>query len=239
MHTLEADRFCKPDSSASSRFTARALFVFIAVLLVFSSARRLIAAESVDSLETRIQSTKDPAEQARLYKELGEQHVSRDRLGEAGDAFVKALSLARDKFSLTERTRMAIYLSWADRLEESAKELELVLAADPKNIAARTHLARVLSWSGELSEAITQAEMVLREAPDHKEAQLIKANALQWQGRYGEAIPIYQKLVGTEVDFDARLGIAHSFLALDKRKAAQENVRLLKPGNPRQERELK
>ena len=239
MHTLKADRFCKPASSASSRFTARALFVFITVLLAFSSARRLIAAESADSLETRIQSTKDPAEQARLYKELGEQHVSRDRLGEAGDAFVKALSLARDKFSLTERTRMAIYLSWADRLEESAKELKLVLAADPKNIAARTHLARVLSWSGELSESIVQAEMVLNEAPEHKEALLVKANALQWQGRYDHAIPIYQKLVGTEVDFDARVGLIYSSLALGKRTAAQDHVKLLKPANSREERELK
>jgi tetratricopeptide (TPR) repeat protein len=239
MHALKAGGFAKTESSPSLRLTARSFFVVFAVLCAFASARWAVAAESIDSLQARIRTSQDPAEQARLYKELGEEHVSRDQLSDAGDAFVKALSLARDKFSLTERTRMAIYLSWADRLDESAKELELVLRADPKNVAARTHLARVLSWSGELSEAITQAEMVLRDAPDHKEAQLVKANALQWQGHYGEAIPIYQKLVGTEVDFDARLGIVHSFLALGRRKAAQENAGLLKPANPREERELK
>jgi hypothetical protein len=48
-------------------------------------------------------------------------------------------------FSPRERLQMAIYLSWADRLNESKDELTKLLAEDPKNIAARTHLARVLS----------------------------------------------------------------------------------------------
>jgi len=133
---------------------------------------------------------------------------------------------------------MAIYLSWADRLSESEAELRRVLNQEPKNIAARTHLARVLSWSGALDEAITQSDMVLRDAPDHKDALLVRADALQWQGRYLEAIPIYRKLIARDEDFDARVGLARSQLALGDRTSVVENLRLLKPANARQKREL-
>src|ERR1044071_2270891 len=60
----------------------------------------------------------------------------------------------------TAGLQMAIYLSWADRLNESKDELTKLLAEDPKNIAARTHLARVLSWSGELRAAVVQADQI-------------------------------------------------------------------------------
>src|SRR5437773_855775 len=108
------------------------------------------AAQSAEDSQKTNQSTTDKSAQARLYKEQGEKLISQDKTEPAADAFSKALSLDRDTFSPAERVRMAIYLSWADRLQEAEKELNLVLAADPKNRAARTHLARVLGWSGEL-----------------------------------------------------------------------------------------
>lgn len=228
-----------PGSSVSSKLTTPALSLSVLILLTLAFPAWGCAAESVETFETRIRSTKEPAEQAKLYKELGEQHVAQDRIEQAAEAFAKALFLARERFSAAERVRMTIYLSWADRLEESAKELKWVVAAEPKNVAARTHLARVLSWSGELTEAIVQAEMVLKESPDHKEALLVKADALQWQGRYREAIPIYQKLLKTDTDFAAWVGLTYSLLATGNRVAAQENSRLLKPANSRQERELR
>ena len=133
---------------------------------------------------------------------------------------------------------MAIYLSWVDRLAESEAELRRLLAQDPKNIAARTHLARVLSWSGELNEAITQADAVLRDAPNHKDALLVRADALQWQGRYLAAIPMYRNVLARDDDFDARVGLSRSLLALGDRTGAVENLRQLKPANARQKRDL-
>lgn len=209
------------------------------LVLILSYAAAVPAAESIDLLEQRIRSTKDPAAQAKFYKEIGQQYVAQDRLAAAADAFTKALSLGREHFSLAERLKMAIYLSWADKLDESSRELKLILTADPKDVAARTHLARVLSWMGELSEAIAQADRVLKEAPDHHEALLVKANALQWQGRYSEAVANYQKLLGTPSEFDARIGLTYSLLATGNRTGAMANIRLLKPADAREERELK
>jgi thioredoxin-like negative regulator of GroEL len=198
-----------------------------------------LAAQSAEDSQKTTQSTADKSSQAKQYKEQGEQFISQDKTGEAAEAFSKALSLGRESFSPMERVRMATYLSWADRLQEAEKELELVLAADPKNIAARTHLARVLGWSGELTESIAQAEMVLKEAPDDQDALLVKADSLRWQGREREALPIYQKLLQRGDNFDARVGLSYCLLATGKRTAAQEETRSLKSLNAHQERELR
>ena len=195
--------------------------ITVALLLLLPN---LVSAQTVDDLQQAIRSTSDRPAQAKLYKRLGDLLVEQDNVEQAADAFSRALSAGRESFSPNERVQMAVYLSWADRLNESKDELERLLTQDPKNIPARTHLARVLSWSGELSAALTQADMVLRDAPDHKEALLVKADALQWQGRYGEAIPIYQKIVARDGDFDARVGLSRSMLAVGNRTAALENL---------------
>ena len=210
------------------------IFIFFVILILSTTVR----AQTVDELRTAIQSSSDAETKAGLYKRLGDLLVQQDNLDQAADAFSCALALARNNFSPRERLQMAIYMSWADRLDESRDELQKLVTEDPKNLAARTHLARVLSWSGELNGSITQADIVLRESFDHKEALLVKADALQWQGRYLEAIPIYRAILARENDFDARAGLSRSQLALGDRTSAIEGLRSLEPANARQKREI-
>ncbi len=195
------------------------------------------AAQSDDELLKEIQTTSDASAQAKLYKVLGDRYVTRDKYDLAADAFVRAFALGRESFSATDRVQMAVYLSWADRLRESERELRAVLARDPKHTGARTHLARVLSWSGELSEAMAEADKVLKESPENRDALIIKADALRWKDRIAEAMPIYQKLAGKGADFDAQAGLAYSWLALGNRTAALDTARPLKPTTFAQQRE--
>jgi thioredoxin-like negative regulator of GroEL len=211
----------------------------IAILVVlFAAFSNGAAAQTIDELRQAVRSTTDRSAQAKLYKQLGDALIEHDNIEQAAAAFSEALAAGRENFSANERLQMAIYLSWADRLRDSTDELNRLLAEDPKNIHARTHLARVLSWSGELGAAIVEADKVLRDAPDHKEALLVKADALQWQGRYVDAIPIYQKILARDNDFDARVGLSRCLLAVRNRTGALENLNALKPGNARQTREL-
>jgi thioredoxin-like negative regulator of GroEL len=210
------------------------IFIFFILLVCLTT----VHAQTVDELRTAIQSSSDAPTKAGLYKRLGDLFVQQDDLEQAADAFSSALALDRSNFSAPERLQMAIYMSWADRINDSKDELQKLLAEDPKNIAARTHLARVLSWSGELNAAISQADIVLRESPDHKEALLVKADALQWQGRYLAAIPIYRQILARDNDFDARAGLSRSLLALGDRTSAIEGLRSLEPANARQKREI-
>ena len=214
------------------------LSLLILVLLSHLSASATTAAQTSADLQRAIESSTDRTARAKLYQQLGDLWVAQDKLEPAADAYLKALDNARDSFAPMERVQMAIYLSWADRLKESENELRALLKQEPRNMAGRTHLARVLAWSGELNEAIAEADTVLRDSPEHKDALLVKADALQWQGRYIEAVPIYRKLVARDGDFDARVGLSRSLLALGNRTEAVENLHSLTSGNGRQRREL-
>jgi tetratricopeptide (TPR) repeat protein len=195
------------------------------------------SAESVDALQSRIKATSDRSTLAGLYKQLGDQYVAQDRITEAAEAYGAALQTDPDQFSSAERVQMAVYLSWADNLKGSERELRAVLAREPKHREARTHLARVLSWQNDLSEAVEEADKVLKEHPNDREALLVKADALQWRGNYSEAIPLYRQLAAND-NFDARVGLSRSLLATGNRTASVEIMSSLKPGNARQEREL-
>ena len=46
--------------------------------------------------------------------------------------------------------RMAVIISWDDRLKTAIRELKLVLNRDPANLDARVQLARVYSWNGQI-----------------------------------------------------------------------------------------
>src|SRR5262245_49743733 len=61
-------------------------------------------------------------------KDLGDQYVSEERFSEAADAFQRALSEGREQFTLDERVRMAVYISWENRLETAIDELRRVLS---------------------------------------------------------------------------------------------------------------
>lgn len=214
------------------------LSLLILVLLSHLISPMTTSAQTSADLQRAIESSTDRTAQAKLYKQLGDLFVAEDKLEPAADAYLRALDTSRNSFSSMERVQIAIYLSWADRLNESENELRALLKQEPKNLAARTHLARVLAWSGELADAVMEADTVLRDSPENKEALLVKADALQWQGRYTEAVPIYRKIVARDGDFDARVGLSRSLLALGSRIEAVENFHSVKANNGRQQREL-
>ena len=137
----------------------------LTMMIIFMSCSPLMAAESVDALQSRIKATSDRSTLAGLYKQLGDRYIAQDRITEAAEAYGAALDTDSDQFSSAERVQMAIYLSWADNLKGSERELRAVLAREPKHREARTHLARVLSWQNELAEAIEEATKVLEEHP--------------------------------------------------------------------------
>jgi Tfp pilus assembly protein PilF len=181
---------------------------------------------------------KDDREQVLLHKRLGDHYASQGDHGKAADEFELALSLDSAAFTRDERVRMATVLSWAKRFDAAIAVLRPVVAEDPKNHDARIQLARVLSWSGKQGEAEKEADLVLAEVPDSPEALLVKANILRWKGDAAAAAPLYRKGLEGKEDFDARLGLAHAYLATGDARAAQEAGALLKPVSVDQEKDL-
>ena len=112
------------------------------------------------------------------YKKLGDEHVAKDEVRKAADAYEQALVLGRAEFTADECVRMAVVLSWDDRLKSAIRELSLVLARDPGNLTAKVQLARIYAWDGQLTRAVDEADTVLMVAPNDPETLLVKANAL-------------------------------------------------------------
>ena len=102
----------------------------LTMILIFMSCSPILAAESaesVDALQSRIKATSDRSMLARLHKQLGDQYIAQDRISEAAEAYGHALEMDREQFSSAERVQMAVYLSWADNLKQSERELRAVL----------------------------------------------------------------------------------------------------------------
>ncbi|MCX7793488.1 MAG: tetratricopeptide repeat protein [Thermodesulfovibrionales bacterium] len=207
------------------------ILILLIVLLVSSSA------EGTD-LKKAAEENKDGVKKAIIYKQIGDYYTAIDDLKSASEAYIKALTLKREIFSIDERLKMAIRLSWAGRLEESLREFEYILSEDPDSLNARIHYARVLSWSGRLDDALNEIDSVLKKEPENRDALLVKANALRWKGNHLRAIEIYNNLLEKEDDFDSRLGLTYSLAAIGEMDAAEESLKLLKPSYPYQEKDL-
>lgn len=186
-----------------------------------------------------INPTQDNERKAILLKESGDHFVEVGDYEKASVAYLEALALGRSSFSIPERLRMAIVLSWAQRFKESIKELELILEEDPENLDARTNYARTLSWSGQLDKALREINTVIEKQSKNKAALLVKANILRWKGRDIEAMELYKKILNEGEDFDARLGFTYSLINTGEILLAEESTKLLKPEYPYQEKELK
>ena len=223
--------------------------IFVAALLLFSAlaanaseapavtAAGKMTTDGAGTYRNAIQTTNDPQEKAQLHGKLGDLLASQENYDAAAREYLAALADPRH-FSVTERVRMAVAISWADRLQDAERVLREVIIDEPGNVEARIHLARVLSWMGNNGEAIREADMVLGVQPDNRQALLVKADALRWKGENLAATELYQRLLAGEEQFDARLGLAHSQLDRGFAKRARETAAPLQPVYPYQQREL-
>jgi tetratricopeptide (TPR) repeat protein len=212
--------------------------IIILLILLSGSVCHVFAGEDITSQNKALETPNDSRNLTFQYKNIGDQYTTQDNYKAAAPYYMKALSLGRDDLSLGERLQIAIYLSWAGKMQESLTELDLILNKDPSNLKARIHHARVLSWSGSLDKAIKEADEVLKDSPENKDALLVKANALRWNGISWKALPIYNQILEKEEDFDTRLGTTYAQLSAGDIKGAKESRRLLKPTYPYQEKEL-
>lgn len=219
---------------------------FVIMILLFGSADLCLAGApeggrdeaTIESFRKAVAGSKNNEEKAELYKKIGDLYASREDFKNAAEQYIRALSLKRD-FPEGERIRMAVSISWGDRLDEATAELRSILKENPKNTEARIHLARTLSWAGKFDDSLVEIENVLGQYPQNKDALLIKANNLRWKGEIDKALPLYRSILEKQEDFDTRLGYTSALFTSGNDKAARESTALLKPIYPYQENELK
>ena len=83
-------------------------------------------------------SSGDARGEALVRKERGDQYASQENYKQAAEEYVKALEADSGAFNSSERLKMAVAVSWADRLDDAIHILRAILAEDPMNRLARS-----------------------------------------------------------------------------------------------------
>lgn len=171
------------------------------------------------------------------FKEQGDTLAKAGDFPKAAEAYDKALSSAV-KFSDEDRLEMATVIAWGGNLRRAEEELRSLVTNNPGNLKASTQLGRVFFWSGEIDGSLAQAEKVLQKKADDREALLLKADSLRVKGRFNEAIAVYQSILNRGEDFEARNGLAYTYLASGDIAEAKRQFGLLVPALPYQQKEV-
>lgn len=179
-----------------------------------------------------------------LYKNLGDCYKNHEEKPKAIEPYETALSYQLD---LKDRLEIAAFLGHNDRYDSAIAELQKIIGHDPKNLKAKILIARFLNWrsqENDLSQAEQYVNVVLSTKPDDKEALQIKGNLLNKTERAQEAIPIFkelesrQALLTPEELFEARFGLAESYVEVGDFSSANAQLTLIKTEFVYQERKI-
>jgi tetratricopeptide (TPR) repeat protein len=116
-----------------------------------------------------------------------------DRYPEAIELYQRILAESpRDTFSLK---RLALILSWENRLDESIDAYRSLLRLDPADTEAKRELAKILAWDERFSESERTYRELIAAQPGDGRLRLGLAEILSWQGKNAEAKAIYEDLI--------------------------------------------
>jgi len=125
-----------------------------------------------------------------------EEAFRNDRYAEAIELYKQIVAIEpRDTFSLK---RLALILSWENRLDESIAAYRQLLEADPSDDEAKRELAKVLAWAGRFADSEAIFHELIRAHPDDATLKLGLAEILAWQGDMKNARAIYQSLINAK-----------------------------------------
>ena len=192
------------------------------MILAFDHGRTAFAAQNAEASKIKAQ---------------GDQYAREGDFAKAAEAYAKVLS-TNTTFSDSDRLDMAKVLAWGGNLERSKAEVNYLLAKDPKNLKARIQLARVLFWQSEIDSSLIEADKAIQQSPKDRDALLLKADIARVRREFENAIVIYEGLLKESEDFDARNGLAYTYLGAGKMAEARRNFDLLAPTLPYQRQEI-
>ncbi len=134
-----------------------------------------------------------PLPAAEDLKAKAEEAFRNDRYPEAIDLYRRIVDAdPKDAFSLK---RLALILSWENRLDESIAAYRQLLALNPKDDEAKREMAKIESWAGRYAESEATYRELIAAHPDDATLKLSLAEMLAWQGKMKEARAIYQPLI--------------------------------------------
>ncbi|MBI5811031.1 MAG: hypothetical protein HZB21_07590, partial [Deltaproteobacteria bacterium] len=94
----------------------RIIFTLMIFLCALTSAS---GAADIEALKEPLKTASSKTEEALIYKKTGDYYSSQGGFKNAADPYIKALALDRQRFSIDERMKMAVFISWGGRLDKA------------------------------------------------------------------------------------------------------------------------
>ena len=165
-----------------------------------------------------------------LYNIMGASNKGLGELGEAIEAYKKAISIKPDYADAYNNLGNA--LKDQGKLEEAVEAFNKALSMKLDYSEAYYNMGITLKDQGKLDKAIEAYRKALSIKPDFAEAYIDMGNALKEQGKLDKAIQAYTKALSLKPDYDeAHYGLAAIFYETGDTAAVMENLRQINSGN--------
>lgn len=175
------------------------------------------------------------AGRARNEKVVADNFFEAGNLEQAAKLYLHALAVAPDAFYYEEKKQIAMRLASANRKSDAIGILEELLTERGHDEKAKLEIAKLLDSLQSRSASITEADAVLKQDSRNRYALLTKADSLRKGKKFTESLPLYRRILQQGNDFDARLGLVYSLLAIGAKVEAKQEFKLIRTRDDAQE----
>lgn len=175
------------------------------------------------------------ASRARNEKVVADNTFEAGNLEQAAKLYLHALAVAPDAFYYDEKKEIATRLARANHKADAIAILEELLNERRNDEAAKLDITKLLSTLQPQTVTSKEVDAMLKQDSRNKYALLTKADALRQQKQFRDSLAFYRRILQQGNDFDARLGLIYSLLAVGAKADAKQEFKLLSTEDGAQE----
>jgi len=147
--------------------------------------------------------------------------------GRVAEFYLNTLKLAPQKFNYDKKISIAKLLIKANRKRDAIDLLKNIVTEPHRGFTAELALSKLLAQTGEYEAALNEANEILQRDRNNSGALLVKGSSLRRRKAFGDSIQAYRAILNKADDFDARLGLVYSLLAVGQKQEAEKHFKLL------------
>ncbi len=168
------------------------------------------------------------AGRARNEKVVADNFFEAGNPEQAAKLYLHALAVAPDAFYYDEKKQIATRLASANHKPEAIEILEELLTERSNDEKAKAEITKLIITLRPRTISIAEADAVLKQDSRNKYALLTKADALRKRKKFSDSLLLYRRILEQGNDFDARLGLIYSLLAIGAKADAKQEFKLLR-----------
>ena len=175
------------------------------------------------------------AGRARNEKIVADNFFEAGNLEQAAKSYLHALAVAPYAFYYDEKILIATRLAKANHKPVAIGILEELLNEVSNDVPAKLEITKLLDTLQPRSVSIAEVDAILKQDSRNKYALLKKADSLRQGKEFRESLPLYRRILQQGNDFDTRLGLIYSLLAVGEKSEAKQEFKLLHTEDGEQE----